>query len=65
MQDALNAKQYRKQNDDFKLIFGYDFIRQNLRCMFEVMMDSKGAKLEYDTFEIKQESIWTKMVVAI
>lgn len=41
--------------DDLKFNIGYDFRRQNLQCMFEVMMNAKGAKLEYDTFEIKQE----------
>jgi hypothetical protein len=40
--------------EDLKLSLGYDFIRQNIRCLFEVMMDAKGAKLDYDTFEIKQ-----------
>ena len=50
-----NAFYFLVGPDDFKLIFGYDFIRQNLRCMVEIMTDAKGTKLEYDTFEIKQE----------
>ncbi len=40
--------------DDFKLHLGYDLERQILRCAVEVMMDAKGANVEYNTFEIKQ-----------
>jgi lipopolysaccharide export system protein LptA len=42
--------------DDFKLNLGYDFIREALRCTFEVMMDAKGTKVEYDRFEITQKN---------
>lgn len=59
--DAINGRTFQENTfyisvgpDDLKLSLGYDFIRQNLRCLFEVMMDAKGANLEYDTFEIKQ-----------
>lgn len=62
LDDSPNGRRYQENAfyfmvgpDDFKLILGYDFIRQNLRCMFEVMMDAKGTKLEYDKLEIKQE----------
>jgi len=41
--------------DDVKFNIGYDFIRQNMYCSMELMMDAKGANLEYDTFEIKQD----------
>lgn len=40
--------------DDLKFNIGYDFVRQNLRCTVDVMMDAKGAKVEYDKLEIKQ-----------
>ena len=59
--DSPNGKTFQENAfylsigpEDLKFNIGYDFIRQNLRCMFEVMMDAKGAQLEYDTFEIKQ-----------
>ena len=41
--------------DDFKLHLGYDFERQIMRAAFEVMMDAKGASVEYNTFEITQD----------
>lgn len=41
--------------DDFKLHLGYDFERQVFRTVVEVMMDAKGAKVGYNTFEIKQD----------
>ena len=41
--------------DDIKFSIGYDFIRENTRFMVEVMMDTKGTKVEYDRLEIKQD----------
>ncbi len=41
--------------DDLKFSIGYDFIRQNLRCTVDVMMDAKGSKIKYETLEIKQD----------
>lgn len=41
--------------DDMKMSFGYDFVRQNLYCVIELMMDAKGAQVEYDHFEIQQK----------
>ena len=41
--------------DDFKFHIGYDFERQNLKTVVEVMMDAKGTNVEYKSFEIKQE----------
>jgi hypothetical protein len=34
---------------------GYDFIRENLYCIFDIKMDAKGTRVEYDTLEIKQD----------
>ena len=60
--DSPNGKTFQENAfylsigpEDFKFGIGYDFIRQNLRCIFEVMMDAKGAQLEYDKFEIRQD----------
>ena len=60
--DAPNHKTYQENAfyisvgpDDVKLNLGYDFIRENLYCTLEMMMDAKGAKVEYDTFELKQD----------
>ena len=41
--------------DDFKFNLGYDFERQAMRTIFQVMMDAKGANIDYNSFEIKQE----------
>ena len=41
--------------DDIKFSIGYDFVRENTRFMVEVMMDTKGTKVEYDKLEIKQD----------
>ena len=41
--------------DDVKFNIGFDFIRQNLHCTVDVMMDAKGANVEYDKLEIKQD----------
>ena len=40
--------------DDLKFNIGYDFMRENLRCTLELMMDAKGTRVEYDKFEIVQ-----------
>ena len=60
--DAPNDKTFQENAffvsfgpDDIKFSIGYDFIRENTRFMVEVMMDAKGAKLEYDRLEIKQD----------
>jgi hypothetical protein len=59
--DAPNGKLLQENGfyfsfgpDDLKFHLGYDFVRENLRCTFEVMMDAKGSKIEYDKFEIVQ-----------
>ena len=60
--DSANGRTFQENGvyfsfgpDDLKVSLGYDFIRENLYCTVEVMMDAKGTKVEYDTFEIKQE----------
>lgn len=59
--DAVNGKDFQENSfyvsvgpDDMKFNLGYDFVRENLYCTIEMMMDAKGAKVEYDTLEIKQ-----------
>ena len=59
--DSPNNKTFQENGfyisvgpDDLKFNVGYDFIRENLRCTVEVMMDAKGTKVEYDKFEIVQ-----------
>ncbi len=61
--DAPNGKTFQENGfyvsvgpDDLKLNLGYDFERETLRCTVEVMMDAKGTKVEYDKFEITQDS---------
>lgn len=41
--------------EDLKFHIGYDFIRENTYFMFEVMMNAKGTKVDYDKLEIKQD----------
>ena len=41
--------------DDMKFNIGYDFVRENLYCTVELMMDASGTKVEYDSLEIKQD----------
>ena len=41
--------------DDFKFNLGYDFIRENMYLVMEIMMNAKGTKLEYEKLEIKQD----------
>ena len=41
--------------DDFKVHIGYDFVRQTLRTYVDIMMDAKGANIEYNKFEITQD----------
>ena len=60
--DAPNGKTLQENGfyftfgpDDLKLSLGYDFVRETLRASFEVMMDAKGTKVEYDKFEIVQD----------
>ena len=38
-----------------KFNIGYDFVRENLYCTVELMMDASGTKVEYDSLEIKQD----------
>ena len=61
--DAPNGKTFQENGfyvsvgpDDVKLSFGYDFIRETLRCTLELMMDAQGTKVEYDKFEITQDN---------
>ena len=61
--DAPNGKTFQENGfyisvgpDDLKFNLGYDFERETLRCTVEVMMDAKGTKVEYDKFEITQDS---------
>lgn len=60
--DAPNGKDFQEQSfyisvgpDDIKMNLGYDFVRENLYCIFDIKMDAKGTKVEYDTLEIKQD----------
>ena len=60
--DAPNGKDFQENGfwisigpDDFKLNLGYDFVRENLYATVAVMMDTKGANVEYKTLEIKQD----------
>ena len=60
--DSPNHKTFQENGfylalgpDDFKVSIGYDFIRENLYCFVEAKLDVKGAKIEYETLEIKQE----------
>lgn len=60
--DSPNDKTFQENSfylsigpDDLKFNVGYDFIRENTYFTVQVMMDAKGTKLEYDTFEIKQD----------
>lgn len=60
--DAANGRDFQENSfyfsvgpDDMKFNVGYDFVRQNLYCTVEMMMDAKGANVEYDTLEIKQD----------
>ena len=38
-----------------KFNIGYDFVRENMYCTIELMMDARGTKVEYDSLEIKQD----------
>ena len=60
--DAPNGKDFQENGfwisvgpDDLKLNLGYDFVRENLYATVTVMMDAKGANIEYETLEIKQD----------
>lgn len=60
--DSPNGRTFQENSfyvsvgpDDMKFNVGYDFVRENLYCTVEMMMDAKGTKIEYDTFEIKQD----------
>lgn len=60
--DSPNGKDFQENSfyvsvgpDDMKFNVGYDFVRQNLYCTVEMMMDAKGSRVDYDTFEIKQD----------
>lgn len=60
--DAANGRDFQENSfyvsvgpDGMKLNVGYDFVRENLYCTVEMMMDAKGANVEYDTLEIKQD----------
>lgn len=60
--DSANGKSFQENSfyvsvgpDDMKFNVGYDFVRENLYCTLEMMMDAKGANIEYETLEIKQD----------
>ena len=60
--DSINHKRMQENTfyisvgpEDFKLHLGYDFARETFRAVLEVMMNAKGANVEYNTFEIKQD----------
>lgn len=60
--DSANGRDFQENSfyvsvgpDDMKFNLGYDFVRENLYCTVEVKIDAKGAKVEYDTLEIKQD----------
>jgi hypothetical protein len=60
--DSPNGKDFQENSfyfsvgpDDMKFNVGYDFVRENLYCTIELMMDAKGTKVEYDSLEIKQD----------
>ncbi|MBE7711760.1 MAG: hypothetical protein E7Z92_06455 [Cyanobacteria bacterium SIG31] len=60
--DSPNGKDFQENSfyvsvgpDDMKFNVGYDFVRENLYCTVELMMDAKGTKVEYDSLEIKQD----------
>lgn len=57
--DAPNGKQFQENAfifalgpDDFKLNFGYDFIRQQTYFSIAMALDTKGSSVEYDKMEI-------------
>ena len=39
--------------DDFKINFGYDWVRQQTYFSFVIAMDTKGSSIEFDKMEIK------------
>ena len=51
-----NAFYFAFGPDDLKLNLGYDFVRETLRATFEIMMDAKGTRIEYEKFEITQDN---------
>lgn len=60
--DSPNGRDFQENSfyisvgpDDMKFNVGYDFIRQNLYCTVLMMMDAKGSRVDYETFEIKQD----------
>ena len=61
--DSINGKTFQENGfyisvgpDDVKFNLGYDFVRENLRCSVELMMDAQGTRVEYDRFEITQDN---------
>ena len=60
--DSINRKRMQENTfylsvgpEDVKLHLGYDFARETFRAAIEVMMNAKGANVEYNTLEIKQD----------
>lgn len=51
-----NAFYFAFGPDDLKFNLGYDFVRETLRATFEIMMDAKGTRVEYEKFEITQDN---------
>lgn len=60
--DSVNGKDFQENSfyfslgpDDFKVNLGYDTVRENTFLTFEMMMNAKGTKVNYDRLEIKQD----------
>lgn len=60
--DSPNGKAFQENSfylslgpDDVKFHIGYDFVRENTFLTMELMMNAKGANIEYEKLEIKQE----------
>lgn len=58
--DSPNDKMFQENSfiialgpDDFKLNFGYDWVRQQTYFAFIVSMDTKGSSVEFEKMEIK------------
>jgi len=58
--DAPNNKQFQENAfiiavgpDDFKISFGYDFMREQTYFTLSMALDTKGSSVEYDKMEVK------------
>lgn len=59
--DAANGRDFQENAfylsigpDDIKVNLGYDFVRERLYCMMNVMTDAKGSNIKYDKLEVKR-----------